>query len=295
MVVGMRQTRSATIAVADSATPEYMASGTRVTTAMRNTMVSPTRRICSAISFGVFCRDAPSTSAIIRSRKLEPGSAEIRTMMRSDRTLVPPVTDERSPPDSRMTGADSPVMADSSTEAMPSTTSPSPGMKSPASTTTWSPLRRAEAGTGSVCALSPLTIRWAVVSRRILRRLSAWALPRPSAIASAKLANRTVNHSHAVVQPVNQSGISDPPPTRSRMTSAVVRTLPTSTTNMTGFFIMWRGDSLTTLSITAWRMMPLSKSESSCARADIRTSSPGRSARRSARARPPGRRSALRR
>jgi hypothetical protein len=49
---------------------------------------------------------------------------------------VPPVTAERSPPDSRMTGADSPVIADSSTEAMPSMTSPSPGMISPASTTT---------------------------------------------------------------------------------------------------------------------------------------------------------------
>ena len=49
----------------------------------------------------------------------------------SDSTLVPPVTAERSPPDSRMTGADSPVMADSSTEATPSMTSPSPGMMSP--------------------------------------------------------------------------------------------------------------------------------------------------------------------
>ena len=35
-----------------------------------------------------------------------------------------------------MTGADSPVIADSSTQAMPSTTSPSPGMNWPASTTT---------------------------------------------------------------------------------------------------------------------------------------------------------------
>ena len=50
--------------------------------------------------------------------------------------MVPPVTAERSPPDSRITGADSPVIADSSTEAMPSTTSPSPGMTWPASTTT---------------------------------------------------------------------------------------------------------------------------------------------------------------
>ena len=33
---------------------------------------------------------------------------------------MPPVTAERSPPASRMTGADSPVMADSLTEATPS-------------------------------------------------------------------------------------------------------------------------------------------------------------------------------
>ena len=48
---------------------------------------------------------------------------------------MPPVTAERSPPDSRMTGADSPVTAASFTEAMPSITSPSAGMTSPASQT----------------------------------------------------------------------------------------------------------------------------------------------------------------
>jgi hypothetical protein len=63
----------------------------------------------------------------------------IRTTIRSDSTFVPPVTALRSPPASRMTGADSPVMADSSTLAMPSMTSPSPGMIWPASTTTMSP------------------------------------------------------------------------------------------------------------------------------------------------------------
>ena len=52
--------------------------------------------------------------------------------MRSDSTRVPPVTPERSPPASRMTGADSPVMADSSTDATPSMISPSPGMICPA-------------------------------------------------------------------------------------------------------------------------------------------------------------------
>ena len=102
-------------------------------------MLSPASRMLSAISFGVFWRLAPSTSAIIRSMKLSPGSAEICTTMRSESTRVPPVTAQRSPPDSRITGADSPVIADSSTEAMPSITSPSPGMNSPAVTTTRSP------------------------------------------------------------------------------------------------------------------------------------------------------------
>ena len=61
-----------------------------------------------------------------------PGPAVIRTLIQSDRTFVPAVTADRSPPDSRITGADSPVMADSSTEAMPSSMSPSPGISSPA-------------------------------------------------------------------------------------------------------------------------------------------------------------------
>ena len=90
----------------------------------------------SAISFGVFCRFAPSTIAIMRSRKDAPGSDVTRTTIQSERTRVPPVTALRSPPLSRMTGADSPVMALSSTEAIPSTTSPSAGIVAPASTRT---------------------------------------------------------------------------------------------------------------------------------------------------------------
>ena len=74
------------------------------------------------------------------SRNVCPGSEEMRTLISSDSTLVPPVTALRSPPLSRMTGADSPVIADSSTEAMPSMTSPSLGMISPAQTSTTSPL-----------------------------------------------------------------------------------------------------------------------------------------------------------
>ena len=74
---------------------------------------------------GVFCRLAPSTSAIMRSSVLSPGLLLMCTQIWSETTVVLPVTPLRSVPDSRMTGADSPVMAASLTEAMPATTSPS--------------------------------------------------------------------------------------------------------------------------------------------------------------------------
>ncbi len=68
---------------------------------------------------GLLAACALSTMAIMRSRKVSPGLTVTRTMIQSDSTRVPPVTAEKSPPDSRMTGADSPVMALSSTEAAP--------------------------------------------------------------------------------------------------------------------------------------------------------------------------------
>ena len=162
-------------------------------------IVSAASRMFSAISLGVFCRLAPSTIAIMRSRKVSPGLAVTRTTSQSESTRVPPVTALRSPPLSRMTGALSPVMALSSTEATPSMTSPSPGMMSPASTSTTSPLRSVAPGRvslgGRVRRARPAS--WPARSRaRALRSASAWALPRPSAIASAKLAKSTVNHSH---------------------------------------------------------------------------------------------------
>ena len=118
-------------------------------------IVSAARRISSAISFGVFWRLAPSTIAIIRSRNVSPGFVVMRTMIQSDRTRVPPVTALRSPPLSRMTGALSPVIALSSTDATPSTISPSPGMKSPASTSTRSPLRSCDASDGARSRVAP--------------------------------------------------------------------------------------------------------------------------------------------
>jgi len=69
----------------------------------------------------------------------------------------------------------------------------------------------------------------ASVSERILRKVSAWALPRPSAIASAKLAKRTVKTSQTVIDQVKMPGWA--------IASMKVMIEPTSTMNMTGFLI----------------------------------------------------------
>ena len=144
MVVGMRQTSSATSTVMVTGDPlpalvtAYCENGASVAVASRNTSVIMASRIASAISFGVRLRVAPSTMAIMRSRKPSPSRAVTRTRIQSLNTRVPPVTEEKSPPASRSTGADSPVTALSFTDATPSTISPSAGMMSLASTSTTS-------------------------------------------------------------------------------------------------------------------------------------------------------------
>ena len=106
IVVGIRQTRRTTSTMpltpctpsaVLSGTPgwlalEKIASGCRVATASRKMTVNAASRMLSAISFGVFCRYAPSTRAIIRSMKLSPGRWVISTTIRSESTRVPPVT-----------------------------------------------------------------------------------------------------------------------------------------------------------------------------------------------------------
>src|SRR5581483_6407349 len=211
-----------------------------VTVANTKMMVRPASRMLSAISFGVFCRSAPSTSLIMRSMKVEPWAAVMRTLIQSDNTCVPPVTAERSPPDSRITGADSPVIAASLTEATPSITSPSDGILSPASTSTISPTFRLVPGTRRTVPSEPdSSLAW--LSVRVLRSESACALPRPSATASAKLANNTVNHSQTMIWKVKPRCA--PPVARSRRKITVVSAATTSTTNITGFFIIRRGSS----------------------------------------------------
>ncbi len=56
---------------------------------------------------------------------------------------------------------------------------------------------------------------------RAFLRLSACAFPRPSAIASAKFANRIVNHSQSVIEPMNHAGASPSPPRASKKRSVV--------------------------------------------------------------------------
>ena len=128
-------------------------------------------------------------------------------------------------------------MADSSTDATPSTISPSPGMSSPAETKHRSP--RAAWRWEFLRSLPFAETRFAMVSERALRSVSACALPRPSAMASAKLANSTVNHSHSVICRLKRNASCG-----CRISSTVVITLPISTTNMTGLPIMLRGLSL---------------------------------------------------
>ena len=191
----------------------------------------------SAISFGVLRRSAPSTSAIMRSRNDLPGSCVTSITSRSESSFVPPVTAERSPPDSRITGADSPVIADSSTEPTPSMISPSAGMTSPASTTTTSP--RCSSARRHRPAVAQVAHSVVV---RVARSAFACALPRPSAIASAKFANSTVSQSQTAIVATNQR-LAVWPRARSRKKIPVVITLPSSTMNITGFRACVRGSS----------------------------------------------------
>jgi hypothetical protein len=80
----------------------------------------------------------------------------------------------------------------------------------------------------------------AVVSLRIARSVAAWALPRPSAIASAKLPKITVSHSQTATVNANHPGW----PVSPTIHVIVVSSAPISTTNMTGLRTISRGSSL---------------------------------------------------
>src|SRR5277367_3935173 len=189
----------------------------------------------------------------MRSKKPSPGLHVMRILISSESTRVPPVTALRSPPASRTTGADSPVMADSSTVAAPWTISPSAGMISPARTTMTSSFRSESAST--LLILPSSEILFALVCVRVWRKAFACALPRPSATASAKFANSTVNQSQIAICKTNPVWPGE------RKISTVLMAAPTSVTNMTGFFTINRGSSLRNVSPSAGARIFASKME----------------------------------
>ncbi len=71
---------------------------------------------------------------------------------------------------------------------------------------------------------------------RVLRRVAAWALPRPSATDSAMFAKNTVSHSQTAMPQVKPKGrlSSLPPRNGSAIAMRVVSAAPTQTRNITG-------------------------------------------------------------
>ena len=133
-----------------------------------------------------------------------------------------------------MTGADSPVIADSSTEAMPSITVPSPGITSPASTTTTSP--RCSCGRGDLAAVG-----------QPRRGLGAHRAQRRGLRAAAALGQRLGQVGEDDGQPQPDRDREREPArvaaSRRRSQAIVVISAPTSTTNMTGLRTCTRGSS----------------------------------------------------
>ncbi len=195
MVVGIRQTSSATRTVMENEMPGIKAEEFQGHDHDKEDDRERRKENGQGDFIGCFLPLAPSTRLIMRSRKLSPGLAVTTTLIWSDSTRVPPVTALRSPPASRMTGADSPVIADSSTVATPSMISPSAGMTSPADTSTY----RFFAAARPTPVQCPSAAAVCHCFRAGLARAFAWAFPRPSAMASAKLANSTVNQSQSAI------------------------------------------------------------------------------------------------
>ena len=215
--------------------------------------VSAASRIVSAISFGVFWRCAPSTSAIMRSRKPWPFSIVTRMTMRSLSTRVPPVTALRSPPLSRMTGADSPVMAASSTLAMPSMTSPSAGMTSPASQTTRSPFCKIGRGNFFFAAVAQAA-RHGVLARFAQACRLGFAAAFGHRFGKIGEQHREPEPDRELRDEAAQAGSAVKMPT-------VVSAAPTMVTNMTGFLTISRGLSFLNESPIAGPTMFQSKRE----------------------------------
>ena len=200
---------------------EKTASGCSVATASTKMIVSAASRMFSAISFGVFCRFAPSTRAIIRSMKLSPGLlrdldddpvrqhlgaaghraavaarlADHRRRLTGDGRLV----DARDALDHVAVAGHDLAGLDDHVVALLQLRGGRPISISVGS--------MAEAPPPAV-GVQP-TSRRAMVSRLARRSVSAWAFPRPSATASARLAKMTVSQSHTTMSHANVLGSRD--------------------------------------------------------------------------------------
>ena len=168
------------------------------------------------------------------------------------KTFVPPVTALLSPPPSRMTGADSPVIADSSTDAAPSMISPSEGIKSPALQITTSPTASSDA---HISSSIPFRTLLALMFTLDFFKASACAFPFPSASDSAKFANNTVNHSQIEIW---KSNVHISPLIINRNVINAVTMAPMSTRLITGFLYISKGLSFLKESLIALRMIFLS-------------------------------------
>ncbi len=161
------------------------------------------------------------------------------TIILSDNTLVPPVTELLSPPASRITGADSPVIALSSMLAKPSIISPSVGIVSPITQINTSPFFN--------CADDMIfpSNNLAGVSSLVLRKLSAWAFPRASAIDSAKLAKSRVKNNTRKTIKLYPKLPCDVSPVNVHKHTMNIIIVAISTVNMMGFRYIILGFSFT--------------------------------------------------
>ena len=162
-------------------------------------IVMPASRMLSAISFGVFCRSAPSTSAIMRSRKVEPCAAVMRDLdpvgdharaAGDRRAVAAALADDRR----RFAGDRGLVDRGDAFDHLAVARDEVAGLDQ-------HDVARLELRRAATCSNSrpsPLAQPLGHRSRcAVWRSVSAWALPRPSATASAKLANSTVNQSQS--------------------------------------------------------------------------------------------------
>ena len=139
-------------------------------------------------------------------------------------------------------------------DASPSMISPSDGIVSPASQIKISPFFSCELLTVVMLSFAPTSL--AGVSSRVFRKLSACALPRASAMASAKLAKSKVTNSTMNTNMLypNEPCVWSPVTAAQRVTRSITN-VTISTMNMIGFRNIVRGSSFTNdclkLSITS--------------------------------------------